>query len=199
NASHFMALSSISKPEPGLAKQLGLLLLGVDPLFTKIVFVNEGESVLTLERLLANLSLTGARRGDNVEIISDAFCIKLDPSSDSKGTNGKMIVITKSSSMPYRKVVESEHKVRLLIGTSSVVFSHEQSNEGAVNVILDHDIDLTNPNQIIWAFSTRLRPDTGIFFEADGKLVMRATKPGLEMPTLPREVVEKVRSRIPRS
>ena len=194
--SHFIAFSSIQRQEPGLAKQFGLLLLGLDPLFSKIVFVNEGESELTLDRLLVNLALTGAKRGGNVEIISQVFNIKLDPSSDSKGTNGKMLIVTKGSSTSYQKIVESENRVKFSAGTSEVILSHEDTTEGTVNVVLDRDIDLSNSNQVLWAVSTRLRPDKDVFFESDGKIVFRAVKPGLEIPSLPRELLERVRSRV---
>lgn len=197
--SHFVAFGSIQRPEPGLAKQFGVLLLGLDPLFSKIVFVNEGESELTLDRLLVNLALTGAKKGGNVEIISEVFNIRLDPSSDSKGTNGKMLIVTGGSSTSYRKIVEGEHKVKLSAGTSEVVFSHGDTTEGSVNVILDRDIVLTNSNQIVWALSTRLRPDKDVFFEENGKIVLRAVKPGLEIPSLPRELLERVRSRVQRT
>ena len=196
SGSHFIALSSIDRAEPGLAKQFGILLLGLDPLFSKIVFVNEGKSELTLDRLLANLALTGAKKAENVEIISEAFNIKLDPSSDSRGTNGKMIIVTKSSRAPYQKVVETQHKVRLVVESSEVVFSHDNTSEGNVNIILDRDIDLTSPNQIIWALSTRLRPDKDVSFEDGRRIIFRATKPGLEVPTLPEELLNRIKARV---
>ncbi|MCL5069165.1 MAG: UbiD family decarboxylase, partial [Thaumarchaeota archaeon] len=197
SASHFMVLCSLDKPAPGLAKEMGLALLALDPLFSKIVIVNDGMDVdLSLERLLCNLAVQGAVRGENVDIISDVFCIKLDPSSDSSGTNGKMMILTKSSSTPYSKIVQDEDTVRILAGDCSVVLSHRYTTEGTVNVILDRDIDLRKPNEVLWAFSTRLRPDKDIAFEDNGKIIFRATKEGLEIPVLPEQVLKSVKDRI---
>ena len=85
----FLTLCSLPNPEPGIAKQAGLGLLALNALLSKIVMVNEGDSELELERFLANLSVTGARNGENVHIIPDVFGIKLDATSTPEGTNGK--------------------------------------------------------------------------------------------------------------
>src|SRR5262249_8682177 len=86
----------------------GLGLLALNALLSKIVMVNEGDCELELERFLANLSVTGARNGENVHIITDVFAIKLDPTTTPEGTNGKMIIVTKNSGLAYRKVVTSD-------------------------------------------------------------------------------------------
>ena len=62
----------------------------------------------------------------NVHIISDVFCIKLDPSSTPQGTNGKMIIVTKNSGLKYRKVVEKD-AVKLVSGNAEVVFAHTRT------------------------------------------------------------------------
>jgi len=192
-SANFLALCSIKRPEPGLAKQVGLVLLALNPLLSKIVIVNEGECELDLERLLANLSVSGARDRVNVDIISDVFCIRLDPSSTPQGTNGKMIVVTKNSGLEYRKVVK-KGAVKLVCGNSEVVFSHKKANIGKVNIVVDADIDLENTNQIIWALSTRFRPDQDVEFAEDGKIVLDTTRmtEKLEVPSLPQDVIERI-------
>lgn len=68
--------------------------------------------------------------------------------------------------------------------------------EGKVNVILDKDIDLAKESDVVWALSTRLRPDRGVSFEDHGKIIFQATKEGLEIPSLPEEVLKSVEERI---
>jgi UbiD family decarboxylase len=193
----FLTLCSLPNPEPGIAKQAGLGLLALNALLSKIVMVNEGDCELELERFLANLSVTGARNGENVHIISDVFCIKLDPSSTPQGTNGKMIIVTKNSGVAYSKVVTTDC-VKLVSGKSEVVISHKPMAEARVNIIVGDDIDLQNSNQIIWALSMRLRADKDIAFGDNGKIVfdtMRMTEK-LEVPSLPQDIIERIADKL---
>ena len=193
----FLALCSLPNPEPGMAKQAGLGLLALNALLSKIVMVNEGDCELELERFLANLSVTGARNGENVHIISDVFCIKLDPSSTPQGTNGKMIIVTKNSSVAYSKVVTTDF-VKLVSGKSEVVISHTPMAEARVNIIVGDDIDLQNSNQIVWALSTRLRPDRDVAFGENGKIVFDTTRmtETLEVPSLPPDVIKRISDKL---
>jgi UbiD family decarboxylase len=195
-SSTFLTLCSLPNPEPGMAKQAGLGLLALNGLLSKIVMVNEGDCELNLERLLANLSVTGARNGENVHIISDVFCMRLDPSADSRGTNGKMIIVTRSSGEGYRKVVE-QGVVSLVSANAEVVFSHKRTNAGKVNVVVNQKIDLEDTNQIIWALSTRLRPDKDVEFGEDGRILFDTTRmtEKLEIPSLPQDIIEKIAAR----
>ena len=193
----FLALCSLPNPEPGIAKQAGLGLLALNALLSKIVMVNEGDCELELERFLANLSVTGARNGENVHIITDVFAIKLDPTTTPEGTNGKMIIVTKNSGLAYRKVVTTDF-VRLVSGKSEVVISHKPTAEARVNVIVGSDIDLQNWNQIIWALSTRLRPDKDVAFGDNGKIVLDTTRmtEKLEVPSLPPDVIKRISDKL---
>jgi len=127
----------------------------------------------------------------------DVFCIKLDPSSTPQGTNGKMIIVTKNAGLEYRKVVEKD-VVKLVSGNSEVVFSHKKANFGRVNIVVDEDIDLENTNQIIWALSTRFRPDQDVEFAEHGNIVLDTTRmtEKLEIPFLPKEVIERIANRL---
>src|SRR5215475_1821275 len=181
-----LALCSLPNPEPGMAKQAGLGLLALNALLSKIVMVNEGDCELELERFLANLSVTGARNGENVHIIADVFAIRIDPTSSQDGTNGKMIIVTKNSGLAYHKVVTPDF-VKLVSGNSEVVISRKPRTEARVNIIVGDDIDLQNSSQIVWALSMRLRPDRDVTFGENGKIVFdtrRMTK-RLEVPSLP--------------
>jgi UbiD family decarboxylase len=192
-----LALCSLPNPEPGIAKQAGLALLALNALLSKIVLVNEGDCELELERFLANLSVGGARNGENVHIITDVFAIKLDPTTTPDGTNAKMIIVTKNSGLAYRKVAE-KNVVKLVCGNAEVVFSHTRTNVGRVNIVVNEDINLSDSNQIIWAVSTRLRPDKDVEFMEDGKIVFDTTRmtEKLEIPSLPQNVVDKIANRL---
>ena len=201
NAAHFLALCSIDKPIPGLAKQVGLALLGLDPLFSRIAVVNEGPADLNLEGLLANLAIQGARKGVNVDIIPSVYSIKLDSILMPNIPIGKMILVTKNPGGParYSKIVEGKHRVRLAIegSASDVVFSHQPVDGAAVNVVFDDDIDLTNPTEITWAFGTRVIPDKDVSFGADGSgIVILASKKGLRIPTIPEAVTQRVERKL---
>ena len=193
----FLALCSLPNPEPGIAKQAGLGLLALNALLSKIVMVNEGECELELERFLANLSVTGARNGENVHIITEVFAIKLDPTTTREGTNGKIIIVTKNSGLAYRKVVTTDF-VKLVSGNSAVVISHKPMAEARVNIVVGDDIDLQNSNQIIWALSTRLRPDKDIAFGDNGKIVFDTTRmtEKLEVPSLPPDVIKRISDKL---
>jgi len=192
-----LALCSLKRPEPGLANQVGLALLALNALLSKIVLVNEGDCELDLERFLANLSVTAARSGVNVHIISDVFCIKLDPSSTPEGTNGKMIIVTKNSGLQYHKVVE-KNVVKLVSGNAEVVFSHKRTNVARVNIIVNEDIDLNDTNQIIWALSTRFRPDKDVEFSEDSNILFDTTRmtEKLEVPSLPQDIIERITNKL---
>jgi 2,5-furandicarboxylate decarboxylase 1 len=192
-----LALCSLPNPEPGLAKQAGLGLLTLNALLSKIVMVNEGDCELDLERFLANLSVTGARNGGNVHIITDVFAIKLDPTTTPEGTNAKMIIVTKNSGLAYRKVVTIDF-VKLVSGNSEVIISHKPTAEARVNIIVGDDIDLQSSNQIVWALSTRLRPDKDVAFGDNGKIVFDTTRmtEKLEVPSLPRDVIERIGNKL---
>src|SRR5215470_3513946 len=191
-----LALCSLPNPEPGMAKQAGLGLLALNALLSKIVIVNEGDCELELERFLANLSVTGARNGDNVHIITDVFAIRIDPTTTPEGTNAKMIILTKNSGLAYRKFATPDF-VKLVSENSEVVISHKPTTEGRVNVVVG-DIDLQNSNQIIWALSTRLRPDKDVIFGANGRIVFDTTRmtEQLEVPSLPHHIIDKIANRL---
>ena len=193
----FLTLCSLPDPEPGMAKQAGLGLLALNALLSKIVMVNQGDCELELERFLANLSVTGARNGENVHIITDVFAMKLDPTATAEGTNGKMIIVTKNSNLECRKVVASEF-VKLVSGNSEVIISHKPMPAASVNIIVGEDIDLQSSNQIVWALSTRLRPDKDVSFGDNGKIVFDTTRmtEKLEVPSLPPDVIKRISDKL---
>ena len=195
----FLALCSLPDPEPGIAKQAGLALLALNALLSKVVMVNEGDCELELETFLANLSVTGARNGENVHVITDVFAIKLDPTTTCNGTNAKIIIVTTNAGVGYRKLVMTD-RVRLISGNAEVVISRKPATEGRINVIVGDDIDLQNSNEIVWALSTRLRPDKDVIFGENGRIVFDTTRltERLEVPSLPKDVVERIANKLRR-
>ena len=192
-----LALCSLPDPEPGIAKQVGLALLALNALLSKVVMVNEGDCELELETFLANVSVTGARNGENVHVITDVFAIKLDPTTTCNGTSAKIIIVTKNAGVGYRKLVMTD-RVRLVSGNSEVVISRKPATDGRINVIVGDDIDLQNSNQIVWALSTRLRPDQDVIFGDNGRIVFDTTRltEKLEVPFLPKDVVERIANKL---
>jgi len=70
--------------------------------------------------------------------------------------------------------------------------------EARVNIIVGDDIDLQSSNQIVWALSTRLRPDKDVAFGDNGKIVFDTTRmtEKLEVPSLPRDVIERIGNKL---
>jgi hypothetical protein len=108
-----------------------------------------------------------------------------------------MIIVTKNSGLEYRKVVDKD-VVKLVSGNSEVVFSHKKANIGRVNIVVDEDIDLENTSQIIWALSTRFRPDQDVEFAEHGKIVLDTTRmtEKLKVPSLPQDVIKRISNRL---
>ena len=204
SGARFLALCSIDRAERGLAKQVGLALIGLDALFSKIAIVIEGESEISFEKFLVDLAV-GVGGETEVSVIPEVFCIRLEPSSDSSGVTGKMIVSGKSFSGRYEKIRKSSGRVELVAegGRAKVVLSHEEASEGDLNIILGSDVDLSKENEVAWAFATRIRPDKDFEFlnEEEGgrrkkKLVFRATHSTAEIPKLPADLIERVAAKI---
>src|SRR4029078_13675587 len=152
-----------------LQNRWGLALLALNALLSKVVMVNEGDCELELETFLANLSVTGARNGESVYVITAVFAIKLDPTTTCNGTSAKIIIVTKNADVGYRKLVMTD-RVRLVSGNWEVVISRKPATDGRINVIGGDDIDLQNINEIVWALSTRLRPDKDVIFGENGRI-----------------------------
>ena len=95
-ATHFACFISLKEGmerSPGLAKQLGLLLLGLDH-YVKVVAVLPAETDISdMESVLdAIASRCDFRDGAGVELLSDVYCQWLDPSSPQTGISSKIIV-----------------------------------------------------------------------------------------------------------
>jgi UbiD family decarboxylase len=79
-----------------------------------------------------------------------------------------------------------------------VVISHTPAAEARVHIIVGDDIDLQSSNQIVWALSTRLRPDKDVAFGDDGRIVFDTTRLAekLEVPSLSQDMIERISDRL---
>jgi 2,5-furandicarboxylate decarboxylase 1 len=190
SASHYLSLCYITDPEPGLAKQLGLAVLGLDPLFAKLCFVNQGAVDLTLENVLVNLARNGLK--ENPLIVDNVYCIKSNPTVDRNGTSSKIIIVTEGDNPEYTKTVEPD-MVTLRTRYAKVVFSRKRVTGAKVNVILGKDVSLENTDEVAWSIATRVRPDKDIHLTQEG-LVFEADKRVGEVPVIPPSVKRRIAS-----
>ncbi len=186
----FMSLAYVDRAEPGLAKQLGFSILGADPLWNKIVFVNEGKTDLTIEAALANLAQSRHYNSENVSIVSNMFVISSDPTRDNSGNTGKIVFVTEGKNQAFERAIEEDSVViRTVNGT--VVISHDEPTEGKVRIMVPKDIDLRDFEQVGWVMATRLNPTDDITIERD-HVTFRAIRKVPPVARLPDEVKERI-------
>ena len=206
SGTHFVCFASLKESmnlTPGLAKQLALLLLGLDH-YVKIVAVFPAETDIT--------DITGAlgtmakrcdfERGSGVEVLGGVFCQYLDPSSSQAGLSSKMVIdatgpeieTPSTETMPdVEKVLSSSMvkdvsfpcegnpyfcavKVKAGIGDLDGLLAGTPLNRCRLIVCVDEDIDIHDGRQVLWAMATRFQPAEDAII-GDGKLVLDARKP----------------------
>lgn len=203
-ATHFACFISLREGmerSPGLAKQLGLLLLGLDH-YVKIVAVLPAEiDVSDMESVLGAIaSRCDFRDGAGLEVLSDVFCQWLDPSSPQAGISSKMIM---DATGPEREVTAVEADAgrdsRFTREIGGISFPCEDNHHFSavcvspdmkdlselleVNslercrliVCVDDDIDISDARQIIWAMATRYQPAEDSVVKG-GRMVVDARK-----------------------
>jgi len=203
-ATHFACFISLREgmeQSPGLAKQLGLLLLGLDH-YVKIVAVLPAETdVSDMESVLGAIaSRCDFRDGAGLEVLSDVFCQWLDPSSPQAGISSKMIL---DATGPEREVTATEAdagrdsriagKIRGISfpcednpSFSAVCVSPDMEDLSELLdvsslercrliVCVDDDIDISDTRQIVWAMATRYQPAEDSIVKG-GRMVVDARK-----------------------
>ncbi|MEM0135431.1 MAG: UbiD family decarboxylase [Thermoplasmatales archaeon] len=189
----FISFGYVDKPEPGFAKQLGISILGSDPLWNKLVFINEGRTELCVENALINMAQEKKFDERNVVKISEMFVISSDPTRDIRGNSGKIVFITHSNTSRVEKQMKGD-KVIFKTRKGNVLISHENDDDyEKVNVIVPDDIDIRDPEQIGWAIATRSNPDTDIEIEKERVtfLALRKVPPVASIPKSVKEKIEK--------
>jgi 2,5-furandicarboxylate decarboxylase 1 len=89
----FVSMEASARAVPGYAKQVGLLVLGLDPYLKLVVLLPEDVDVGDLGASLGAIAMRcDMALGSGVEMLRGVFCHRLDPSSSSDGTASKAIV-----------------------------------------------------------------------------------------------------------
>ena len=201
-ATHFACFISMKESvsgTPGLAKQMGLLLLGLDH-YVKVVAVlphgvDLSDSTLVLGAIAERCDF---KPGSGVDVVGTVYSQLLDPSSDEAGTSSKMIIDAtgprrssekeieltdvidikeiRDASFPYGGspalcVIRPEQGVKGL----GWVFEEEALSACRMVVCVGEDIDIHDGRQVLWAVATRYQPAEDSVIK-DGRLVIDARR-----------------------
>ncbi|MGC9175052.1 MAG: UbiD family decarboxylase domain-containing protein [Thermoprotei archaeon] len=194
SASNYMVLGYVDRPEPGLAKHLGLLLLSSDPLFSKFALVNEGETKLSLLNLLANLG--SSYSPERIQVIKGLYTIPSNPTA-SDGVSAKVVML--SSGNASFTVEKTESKLSLKRdGSVLVSVSKESVEDAVVSVRFPRDVPDISEDTLSWVMATRVRPDEDIKVERH-RLFIDASREVGEIPKLPSEVLRRTQQLLKRT
>ena len=190
-ASNYMVLGYVDPPQAGLAKQLGLLLLASDPLFSKLALVNEGHTNLSLYGLLANLAASYSP--ERVEIVKGLYSIGSNPTG-TEGTSAKLIAVS-SGNASFS--VKSDGLPVKLLGGGQVLLAIDtaKTSQGIINIRFPSDVEKADEDTLAWVLATRVKPDEDIDIRRDG-IDIDATRAVGEIPQLPPEIISRVRGRL---
>ncbi len=206
SGTHFVCFASLRESvgmTPGLAKQLGLLLLGLDH-YVKIVAILPSDTDVndTTGALGAIAARCNFERGSGIEVLGGVFCQYLDPSSPQAGLSSKMILdasgpeieAPSTEAVPDLKGAPSSDRIReasfpcdgnphlcavkaaLDVRDLTVLLDESSLNRCRLIVCVDEDIDIRDGRQILWAVATRFQPAEDAII-GDGRLVFDARKP----------------------
>jgi len=196
----FLTLDEKMCATPGLAKQYALLLLGLDHYVKYVAVLPEGTDITNIaETMNAIASRCDFRLGSGVEVLGGVFGQYLDPSSPEAGLTSKMIVDATGpkTSVPGATVDALRGEEMRIEGVEDVTF-HDGSplfavvkaNPGAgassilgelgedtrLVAMVDDDIDINDPREVLWAVATRSQPVSDVGFSG-GRMVIDARKP----------------------
>ncbi len=202
---HFVCFISFKKGmelTPGLAKQLGLLLLGLDH-YVKIVAIFPSEtSISDVTSALGTIALRcNFKQGIGIETLGKVFSQWLDPSSPEPGISSKMIIdatgpereIEPSEPEADKRDVSSSEKIKDMslpckgnplfcavktmpdVENLSDLLDMTSLNRCRLIVCVDNDIDIHDGRQILWALATRFQPADDALIR-DGKMILDARK-----------------------
>ena len=195
----FLSLSEAASATPGLAKQIAILLLGLDHYVKVAAVLPAGVDVSDVSQVLTAM----ARRcdfkpGSGVEVLGGVYSHLLDPSSPRGGLSGKMIIdATGPEAAETGSLDASAVKLRGVKGVSLPVtgvsqlcavtasdtlkprslLEAEPLKQCRLMIVVDDDIDARDPGQVLWAIATRCQPDTDTVAEG-GRMILDARKGG---------------------
>ena len=197
SGTHYVCLVSMevtARAVPGYAKQVGLLILGLDPYLKLVVLLPEDVDVGDLGASFGSIAeRCDMALGSGVEMLRGVFCHRLDPSSSPDGTASKAIV---DATGPMRKISGADtnlHRLgvtevtyplgdaRLRVlkmgdGSDTKAVLREAVNGPGLTICVDGDIDARDLRQVIWGTATRFQPAEDMVFR-DGGMGIDGTKP----------------------
>ena len=197
SGTHYVCLVSMeatARSVPGYAKQVGLLILGLDPYLKLVVLLPEDVDVGDLG---ASLGAIAERcdmvLGSGVEMLRGVFCHRLDPSSSPDGTASKAIV---DATGPMRKISGANKNLsrlgvtevtyplgdarlrvlKMAEGSDAKAVLREVVNGSGLTICVDGDIDARDLKQVFWGTATRFQPAEDIVLLEEG-MGIDGTKP----------------------
>ena len=199
SGTHYVCLVSMeatARAVPGYAKQVGLLILGLDPYLKLVVLLPEDVDVGDLNASLGAMAeRCDMELGSGVEMLRGVFCHRLDPSSSPDGTASKAIV---DATGPPRKMSEVEaDEILRRLGVAEVTYPlgdtrlrvlkmaegsdakaalAESINGPGLTICVDGDIDARDLRQVVWGTATRFQPAEDVVLRGGG-MGIDGTKP----------------------
>ncbi len=191
----FLSLGFVNPPNKGLAKQLGLGIMALDPLWGKFVIINRGKGTLEFPCAIARLLNTRENLKEMATIVPGVFVISSDFTASNDGTVGKVIVITDSTDEDFSLSTSGRDTVFSTTNGEAVI-SHSYREDKRLNIIVGRDIDTGNLKQVEWAFATRVNPGTDIEFKED-RMVVHADRPTPEVPRIDENAAARIKELFP--
>jgi UbiD family decarboxylase len=199
SGTHYVCLVSMQATAasvPGFAKQLGTLVLGLDPYLKLVVLLPDGVDVDDLGTCLgAAAERCDMIMGSGIEMLHDVFCHRLDPSSSPDGTASKAILVATGQAKAIKVAKEpadlgklgveeatrplADGRLRVLKmrrGSDSKAALRSLVKGPGITICVDEDIDASDLRQVVWGMATRFQPADDFILSCGG-LGIDGTKP----------------------
>lgn len=199
SGTHYVCLVSMQATAasvPGFAKQLGTLVLGLDPYLKLVMLLPDGVDVDDLGACLgAAAERCDMKAASGIEMLHDVFCHRLDPSSSPDGTASKAILVATGQAKVSEIVKEpadlgklgvdeatrplGDWRLRVLKmrpGSDAKAALRSLVKGPGITICVDDDIDASDLRQVVWGMATRFQPADD-FILSGGGLGVDGTKP----------------------
>ncbi|KAA8922630.1 UbiD family decarboxylase [Thermoplasma sp.] len=185
--SRFLAIGYIDPPFPGLAKNVAISAMANDPLWNKVVIVNEGKTDLSIERMLLSLAET-RNFSSTLTILRDLYVISSDPTAKADGTDSKLLAVTKGSNGPFR-IEKHPESVAIYSARGKVLISHGES-DADVNILIPEAIEASDMEKVGWTLALNMDCDRDLRMD-DEHLIIDLRKDLHEIPEEDRDATSK--------
>ena len=201
SGTHYICLVSMeasAREVHGYAKQIGLLVLGLDPYLKLVIMLPENVDVGDLSASLnAMAERCDMTLGSGLELLRGVFCHRLDPSSTPDGTASKVIV---DATGPEKKISATEMEsfddlkhlgvdqvaypignghlrvLKMTSGADAKAVLNKVVTGPGLTLCVDDDIDPSDLRQIVWGIATRFQPAEDMVLN-NGGMGIDGTKP----------------------